>query len=128
METIYEWLLHNTGNEGSHVTILNVKRTTEPGTEELTHLDIRGRTKDFTIVNVAVYPVETANSPDTEPSGLKDEMLKESYFFRNDQQVIDFLCEGRVDQAQTDGPGVRLVVIEPANDASRITFPPDQAS
>ena len=119
MQTIYDWLLYNTGNEGNYYTILNSQRTTTPeGTDSLT---IMARLSDFTSKNLHIHAgqIKAHVSGSTQPERL---------LFSNEQQVIHYLATGQTADSQvpTDGEVLQVIVREPTGQSGEITFPPEQ--
>lgn len=118
MDTLYDWLLHNTGNAGNHYTILNTQRG-ESGS-----LEVMARSSDFNVVNLFIH--------DTQNSGLSanqsGEPSKNSYVFSGEQQVITYLTDGTMPESQDSGGStdIRIFVTEPDGEAGDITFPPTQ--
>ena len=121
METIYNWLLHNVGNEGNDFTILNVQRQTD--TEGISTLEIMARTQDFKRVNLLVEPLKKTNPPDSEAGELTDKAPGDTYTFADEDQVIAFLSEGKtVESSQSEG--IQLSITELTDDADMLAFPP----
>ena len=121
METIYNWLLHNVGNEGNDFTILNVQRQTD--TEGISTLEIMARTKDFKRVNLLVELIKKTNPPDSEAGELTDKAPGDTYTFADEDQVIAFLSEGKtVESSQSEG--IQLSITELTDDADTLAFPP----
>lgn len=116
METIYDWLLHNTGNAGNYYTILNTQRDEPDG------LDIMARSSDFKVVNLLIQNTQT--------SGLSvDKSSGSDYTFSNEQQVINFLATGKTPESQPDknAGSISVFVQEPTGEAGEVTFPPVQS-
>ncbi|MBD2757213.1 hypothetical protein [Spirosoma validum] len=116
METIYDWLLHNTGNTGNYYTILNTQRDESDG------LDVMVRSADFKVVNLLIHDAQNSDF-----SGGKS--LENSYVFGDEQQVISFLIDGKTPESQPDKntAGISVLVTEPAGEAGDVTFPPAQS-
>lgn len=127
MVMIYNWLLHNTGNEGNYLTILNVQRQTDGAA--IARLDVMARTKDFGIVNLLIQPARQANASAAESGELAGRAPKETYYFADENQVIAYLADGQTDEsaAATDASGIYVAVLEPADDTGGLTFPPEEA-
>ncbi len=122
MKTTYEWLLHNMGNEANYLTILNVQQqTNEVG---IARIDVMARTKDFEVKNLIISPEGTDNGAGHTLVDTADESISVSYLFSNEQSVIAYLSEGQTDTAGTDGSGIRVLLLEPADGAGEIIFPP----
>ncbi|GAB4025657.1 hypothetical protein [Spirosoma koreense] len=119
METLYDWLLHNTGNAGNYYTILNTKHDTSGW------LEIMARTTDFRIVNLFVQDLQTSGSADQKPGSLPTD-LSAQYTFSDEQQVIAYLAEGKTPDAQgaESQGGLHLLVAEPQGESGSIIFPP----
>lgn len=126
METIYEWLLHNMGNEGNFLTILNVQRPADGATGQ--GLDVLARTKDFEVVNLLVQLVNTTSQIEDEPTGRKGRAIRETCLFRDEEQAIAYFSTGKTPASPTDASAsaIQVFVLEPANDEGRIIFPPEQ--
>ncbi|GAB4044204.1 hypothetical protein [Spirosoma jeollabukense] len=121
METIYNWLLHNTGNEANVFTILNVQRQTD--TEGLSTLEIMARTKDFRRVNLLVEPIKKTPSPDSEADESTDQATDDTYTFADEDQVIAFLSEGESTHA-SQSAGIHVSITELPDDSETLAFPP----
>lgn len=121
METIYNWLLHNVGNEGNNFTILNVQRQTN--TEGISALEIMARTKDFRRVNLLVEPIKKTNLPDSEAGELTDKVPDDNYTFADEDQVIAYLSEGKTTQS-SKSEGIHLSITELTDDSDSLAFPP----
>ncbi|MFD2933878.1 hypothetical protein [Spirosoma flavum] len=121
METIYNWLLHNTGNEGNYYTILNSQRNTRP--EGANHLSVMVRTTDFKVMDLFIYTGQMDGA-----SGVNTQ--QESLTFVTEQQVIDYLSTGKITEAlsPTDSDTIRVLIADPAGESGDITFPPDQTT
>ena len=120
MQTIYDWLLYNTGNEGNYYTILNSQRTTTPeGTDSLT---IMARLSDFTSKNLHIHAgqVQAQSLVNTQPERL---------LFSNEQQVIHYLATGQTADSRvpTDGVVLQVFIREPTGQLGEITFSPEQS-
>jgi hypothetical protein len=122
METIYNWLLHSVENEGNYLTILNIQRQTNM--EGISKLEIMARTKDFRRVNLFVEPVKKTNSPDSEADELTDKVAGDNYTFADEDQVIAYLSEGKTTQSSSKSEGIRVSIMELADDSDSLTFPP----
>ena len=122
METLYNWLLHNTENAGNHYTILNTHRH---GSD---FLEVRVRSSDFRIVNLFIHATGNADSPANQSEQFFDKAPTEQYTFSDEQQVITYLAEGQIPDSQSSekNTGIRVSVAEPDGDAGDITFPPAQ--
>lgn len=118
MEIIYNWLLHNTGNEGNHFTILNAQRQAEDG--KAADIEVMARTKGFEIINLVIK----AGLPTERPIDLPNRTLKENHFFADDNQVVAYLTEGRTANAESAQQGVSVYIFMPTPDSSELTFPP----
>lgn len=127
MDTLYDWLIKNTGNahllgnEGQYFTILNVQRETTPnGTEGL---DVMVRNQQFKVLNLLVYP-DTGSDLDT--GELRGRTLLDSYAFADESAVTTYLSDGKTpDEASpTDTTHYRVLVLEPTEAAGQVTFPP----
>lgn len=121
METIYNWLLHNTGNEANVFTILNVQRQTD--TEGLSTLEIMARTKDFRRVNLLVEPIKKTNSPDSEADESTGQVPDNTYTFADEDQVIAYLAEGETGQSSIS-EGIHVSLTELPDDSETLAFPP----
>ena len=119
MQTLYDWLLYNTEDAGNYYTILNTKR------DETGGLTIMARSSDFTIVNLLIRASESSGSSDNR----LDKMPGDRYLFADEHQVIAYLTDGKIPEAQPSGDatGIHVLVTEPAGAAGDITFPPAQA-
>ncbi|WP_420147930.1 hypothetical protein [Spirosoma sp.] len=117
METLYDWLMHNTGNAGNFYTILNFQR------DQTDSLEVMARTPDFKVVNLFVHPVQTA---DQHPS---NETVKSKLGFSDEQEVIHYLADGKTPNSQqADGESsIVVLVMEPTDEAGSVTFPPNQS-
>lgn len=125
METLYNWLLYNMGNEGNYLTILNVQR--QPSDTGIDRLDVMARTSEFETVNLLIQPTDAPNTPTDEPVQSDRRTLRASYHFTGDDQVITYLTEGRTNEsaAGAEASGIRVSVLEPTDGTSEITFPPE---
>ncbi|WP_018620918.1 hypothetical protein [Spirosoma luteum] len=122
MKTTYEWLLHNMGNEANYLTILNVQQqTNEVG---IARIDVMARTEDFKVVNLVIGPEDTGNGANSTLEDTAEKSISASYLFSNEQSVITYLSEGQSAAMDTARSGIRLLVLEPADGAGEITFPP----
>ncbi|UHG89256.1 hypothetical protein [Spirosoma oryzicola] len=118
METIYNWLLENTGNAGNYYTILNTNR--EGGAAESATLTIRvRRTDDFTVLNLLVSDGQKRESPESEPGS----QVIERYHFANEQAVIAYLASGQKPDEADSAKGIQVSVLEPTGEAGEVTFP-----
>jgi hypothetical protein len=124
METVYEWLLHNTEDEGNYFTILNTKRHTEG--QGSPYLDVMVRTKDFTVVNLNIYPKQSTDSPNLNTGRLQGRDVIQHLEFAGEQEVISYLCTGEASNPTTDSAGVVVDVLQPVGASGSITFPPEQ--
>lgn len=117
METLYDWLLHNTGNAGNQYTILNTQRN---GTDSL---EVMARSSDFNVVNLLIHESKQADAPGGTP-----DKAGSSSFFRDEQQLIDFLISGNRPELQPTERmnGIRVFITEPDGAAGDITFPTAQ--
>lgn len=122
METIYNWLLHNIGNEANVFTILNVQRQTD--TEGISTLEIMARTKDFRRVNLLVEPMKKTNSPDSEADESTDQVTDDTYTFADEDQVIAYLSEGETTQSSSKSKGIHVSLTELSDDSETLAFPP----
>lgn len=120
METIYDWLLHNTENAGNFYTILNTRRD---GSDSL---EVMARSPDFTIVNLFIHDTKNTDSAAGQSAESSDQTPGNSYVFSDEQQVIAYLAEGKTPESQPtdDDTGIRVLVAEPKGEAGDITFPP----
>jgi len=120
METIYEWLLHNMGNQGNAFTILNVHRQT--GQADSAPLEVMARTHDYAVVTVLIQPVE-ADSSDTDR--LHDRPATQTINFASTEQLLDYLSTGNLPDAATNesASGFRVSVFEPQAGEDQIVFP-----
>ncbi|GAB3544806.1 hypothetical protein [Spirosoma fluminis] len=123
METIYEWLLHNTEDEGNYFTILNTKRHTQASESE--YLDVMARSKDFTVVNLLIFPQQAADSA-IDPTWLQGRTVADQYGFAAEQDVITFLRNGQTPNSAGDTSGIGIAVLQPVGDTGTLTFPPEQ--
>lgn len=123
METIYDWLLHNTGNEGNYYTILNTQRN---GTDRL---DVMARTGDFDVINLLIRNTKYTDSSTTNPTEASGRGRTDDYIFGDEQQVVIFLAEGKTSDSQTTGTGngIRVSITEPVGKAGDVMLPPAQA-
>ncbi|GAB4020102.1 hypothetical protein GCM10028808_60130 [Spirosoma migulaei] len=121
METIYDWLLHNIGNEGNYLTILNVQR--QLANNELDGLDVMARTKDFKVINLFIQPTIKQDSVSDEGKGRTP---KEDYFFGEPGQVITYLSEGKTIDLTADSASahIHIGILEPVSNAGSVSFPP----
>ncbi|QIP14269.1 hypothetical protein G8759_17430 [Spirosoma aureum] len=123
MESIYIWLLENTGNEGNYYTILNNRR--ENLSEQSAYLEIMARrSADFTVVNLLVFSGDLTDIPEKKHYEHPLEQCR----FGNEQQVIVYLATGKKPEiaASDDIAGIQVLLVEPAGEAGTITFPADQ--
>lgn len=122
MDTLYDWLLHNTGNAGNYYTILNTQRG-ESGS-----LEVMARSSDFNIVNLFIHDTQNADLSTNQSDELSDKASKSSYIFSGEQQVIAYLTDGTIPESQDPGGStdIRISVTEPDGEAGDITFPPTQ--
>jgi hypothetical protein len=123
MESIYIWLLENTGNEGNYYTILNTRRGNP--SKQSAYLEIMARrSADFTIVNLLVFSSNLTDLPEKK----RYEHPIEQYRFDNEQQVIDYLATGKKPEmsASEETTGIQVLIVEPNDEAGTITFPADQ--
>ncbi|GAB3566524.1 hypothetical protein GCM10027578_15570 [Spirosoma luteolum] len=111
MESIYDWLLHNIGNEGNYLTILNTHRSGDT----LTQLDVMARTKAFQPVDLLITPAD-APAPATEKTELAH------YTFAGPDDLIEWLATGSTPQTEAT-PALTVSVLQPADGADSITFP-----
>lgn len=111
MESMYDWLLHNVGNEGNYLTILNVHRSGDT----LTQLDVMARTNAFQTVDLVITPTD-APAPATE----KTELAR--YAFAGPDELIEWLETGSTDLADATS-GLAVTVLQPTDGADSITFP-----
>ncbi|MGF7214165.1 hypothetical protein GGR92_000305 [Spirosoma lacussanchae] len=120
METIYEWLLHNMGNQGNAFTILNVHRQTAQA--DSTPLEVMARTHDYAVVTVLIQPVK-ADSSDADR--LHDRPATHTIHFASTEQLLDYLSTGNPPDAATNqsASGFRVSVFEPHDGADQIVFP-----
>lgn len=116
METLYDWLLHNTGNAGNYYTILNTQR------DGADSLEIMARSSDFNVVNLVIRTLKNTGG-----SSL-DKDSESSYVFADEQQLIDFLIGGKTPESQLaeDTNGIYVLITEPDGAAGDITFPANQ--
>jgi hypothetical protein len=122
MKTTYEWLLHNMGNEANYLTILNVQhQTNEVG---VSRIDVMARTKNFKVISLVISPEDTDNGSGHTLVDKAKESISASYFFDNEQSVITYLSEGQTADTGITGSGIRVILLEPADGAGEITFPP----
>ena len=122
MNTTYEWLLHNMGNEANYLTILNAhQQTNEVG---ISRIDVMARTKEFKVINLVICPEETNNGAGHTLADTGEGAISASYLFSNEQSVITYLSEGQVAATDTTGSGIRVLLLEPADGAGEIAFPP----
>ena len=122
MNTTYEWLLHNVGNEANYLTILNVQhQTNEVG---ISRIDVMARTKEFRVTNLVISPEDTDNGAGHTLADTAEESISASYLFSDEQSVITYLSEGQTTATGTTGSGFRVILLEPADGAGEITFPP----
>ncbi|QMW06766.1 hypothetical protein [Spirosoma foliorum] len=122
MESIYDWLLHNIGNEGNYLTILNVERHQTEG--DVDRLDVMARTQDFNVLNLLIEEGSLTN----ESSAFKERVLKESFSISDTDQVITYLSTGKLGYSpiNSGSPAFHLFVLEPAGESGSISFPPNQ--
>lgn len=120
METLYNWLLHNTENAGNCYTILNTHRETAD------HLEVMARSWDFRIVNLSIHDTRNDHSPASQSEPFSDKESAEQYVFSYEQQVIAYLAEGQTSDSQNSesATGIRVFVTEPDGNAGGIAFPP----
>lgn len=123
METLYNWLLHNTENAGNYYTILNTYRD---GPDSL---EVMAQSPDFRIVNLFIHDTGNPDSPGSQPEPFTSKASAKRYLFSDEQQVIVYLTEGETpDPQNTDNTsGIRVFIAEPDGEAGDITFPPAQA-
>ena len=119
MDVLYNWLLHNTGNEGNFLTVLNVQRHTEDGVTA--DLRVMARNKDFTIVNLLIK----RGSETAQPAISQNETAQETHFFDSENQVITYLSEGKIAEsiAKPVSDGVNVHVFTPTSNVGEISFP-----
>ncbi len=124
METIYNWLLHNTGNEGNYYTILNSQHTTMP--EGTDYLSVMARLADFKVKDLLIYAGQKGEYPTAKPDWLAGKVQPESLTFGNPQEVIDYLSTGKTAEpvAPANAENIQVLVVEPIGAAGEITFPP----
>ena len=125
METLYNWLLHNTGNEGNHLTILNVHRQTDDDDASIAQFAVMARTGDFEIVNLLIHPISETNLPAAETDELTGRTVKQTYYFADEDQVIAYLAEGQTNDATANSSGISVLVFEPGDNSDGLTFPPE---
>lgn len=127
MDTIYEWLIKNTGNahllgnEGQYFTILNVKReTTHDG---VAGLDIMVRNQNFHVLNLLVYP---GTNIIPESNELQGRTVVNTIEFASETAVITYLSDGKTpdSSAQKGSVPYRVFILVPSQEAGEITFPP----
>ena len=120
METLYNWLLHNTENAGNYYTILNTHR------EGADYLEVMARSSDFRIVNLSIHDTRNDHSSAGQSEPFSKKPSAESYVFSHEQQVIAYLTDGKAPDPQNSdsATGIRVVVAEPDGDAGDVTFPP----
>ncbi|UFH55712.1 hypothetical protein [Spirosoma sp. KNUC1025] len=123
METLYNWLLQNTGNAGNFYTILNTER------DKAGLLEVMARSSDFKIMNLFIYDGQTAESAENRLHAIPDESPTSNYVFGSEQQVIDFLAEGKASESESSGTAtsIHVVLAEPTSETGTVTFPPEQA-
>ncbi len=122
MQTTYEWLLHNVGNEANYLTILNVhQQTNDVG---VSRIDVMARTKDFKGINLVITPEDTDNGAGRTQEGTAEESILASYLFSTEESVIAYLSAGQATDTDTAGSGIRVLVLDSADGAGEITFTP----
>ena len=123
MDTIYTWLLQNTGNEGNYYTILNAqRRTIEDGPD---YVDVMVRTKDFTVLNLFIHDSPATGQEAIDPDQLHGRTKKDSYYFSNEEQVITYLSGGKTPELpDIKNSLIQILVLEPIGGSGDITFPP----
>lgn len=121
METIYDWLLHNIGNEGNYLTILNVQR--QLTSNELYGLDVMARTRNFEVINLLIQPTQKQNLPSDD---LKGRVIREDHFFGAVDQAIAYLSEGKTVDLTADSSAapIHIRILEPVGDSGSVSFPP----
>jgi hypothetical protein len=124
METIYDWLLHNTENAGNYYTILNSQHKTTP--EEANYIDVMARDKEYSIVNLLIHYLPTGESNEIRADHLHARTQQAVYSFQSEQEVIEYLSEGKIPELADRGtnPQLQITVLEPAGKSGTITFPP----
>lgn len=122
METLYDWLLYNTGNAANYYTILNTQR------DQAGNLDVMIRSSDFKVLNLFIYDSQGTVSQDRLHE-FPGEALKDQYLFSDEQQVIAYLSEGKMPESKQNdtGTGIQVFVAEPTSESGDVTFPPAQA-
>lgn len=123
METLYNWLLLNTGNEGNYLTILNVQRQTDTDDSAIARLAVMARTGDFEIINLIIQSANGVKPTDE----LAGRTPKDSYHFATEDQAVAYLAEGQTSEssADTGSSGIAVFVLEPDDDSNGLTFPPE---
>jgi hypothetical protein len=115
MEIIYDWLLHNMGNEANCFTILNVQR--QLNDDKIALLDVMARTKDFKMVNVLIESDEQPTLSDGESKVFTNRTIQNKYAFSNEQAVIAYLSDGKITDSETQSAtAIQVSVLVPAND------------
>lgn len=107
METIYNWLLHNMGNEGRFLLILNVHR--QPAETGSAGLAVMARTKDIELVSLLIEPGTEADSTDDTLTG---QTLRDDFFVAGEEDVLAYLADGKRPDQAADGAksGIRVRV------------------
>ncbi|GAB3727676.1 hypothetical protein [Spirosoma lituiforme] len=123
METIYNWLLQNMGNEGNAFTILNSRRTQR--TEGGEYIQVMARLKDFSVVNLLVTNAQLTEDETARLTGGSDDI--DQYTLASQQEVLDYLHTGeRADvPSEVQEEALYLFVFRPAGETGELTFPPE---
>jgi hypothetical protein len=127
MDTLYEWLIKNTGNahllgnEGQYFTILNVQRETNQ--EGAARLDCMVRNRDFHVRNLLIYP---GSAPAPGLDDLAGRKLVETHSFHTEEELTAYFSVGKKSGAEAERGSVQfqVFVLEPTEAAGEITFPP----
>lgn len=120
MHTIYEWLLHNTENQGNYYTILNSHHTALPNQKEVITAMARG--PEFNVVHLYIYPGSSDDS--VTKDWYTAHKLLQKYAFADPNAVIDYLATGQIPEsmpAQNSG-GIQLLLGTSQSEAGAISF------
>ncbi|GAB2539315.1 hypothetical protein [Spirosoma aerophilum] len=126
MKTIYEWLLHNIGNEANFYTILNCQRSEASELDE--YIRVMARTKEFKVLNMVLGGQSKVDSLENISGLSSGEAHSQPVELADEQAVIHYLATGEVKNgsAGNTASGIRLWVVEPGGAAGEVSFPPAQ--
>lgn len=126
METIYNWLLQNMGNEGNAYTILNCRRIQRVEGGEYIH--VMARSEDFTVVNLIIVNTQLTEAEITTLTEGSDDV--DSHMLGNPNDVLDYLRTGKLINApaSAQNDALYLLKFKPAGVTGELTFPPEQSN